>query len=162
MKFLHSLLCVGILFFCTTDLIAQSDEWSVEDVINQERASSLTFSPDGNTLVWVKSQPDKEKDASQSDLYLTHLDKQENGDYKSVQLTRGNESDYSPLFSKDGETIYFLSSRDEGKKLWAMSTLGGEPYEVHELAPIFSGWGIRNWHLNRMKGKRSTNRNTRR
>ncbi|WP_440998635.1 S9 family peptidase [Fodinibius sp. SL11] len=133
MKFLYSLLCVGLLFLSINDAAAQTNEWTVEDVINQERASSLTFSPDGNSMVWVKYQPDKEKDASQSDLYLTHLDKRDNGEYKTVQLTRGNESDYSPLFSKDGETIYFLSSRDEGKKLWAMSTLGGEPYEVHEF-----------------------------
>ncbi|MEL7834942.1 prolyl oligopeptidase family serine peptidase [Fodinibius sp. N2] len=133
MKFLHSLLCIGFLLLSVHNVAAQTNEWTVEDVINQARASSLTFSPDGNAMVWVKSQPDKEKDASQSDLYLTHLDKRENGDYKTVQLTRGNESDYSPLFSTDGETIYFLSSRDEGKKLWAMSTLGGEPYEVHEF-----------------------------
>lgn len=133
MKFLHSLLCVGLLLCYSSDMMAQSEEWSVQDVINQERASSLEFSPDGNLLVWVKSTPDKEKDATQSDLYLTHLDKQKDGEYKTIQLTRGNESDHSPLFSQDGETIYFLSSRDDGKKLWAMSTLGGEAYEVHEF-----------------------------
>lgn len=133
MKYLYSLLYISLLLVLTLSVQAQSNKWSVEDVINQARASSLTFSPDGNAMVWVKSQPDKEKDASQSDLYLTHLDKRANGEYKTVQLTRGNESDYSPLFSINGETIYFLSSRDEGNKLWAMSTLGGEPYEVHEF-----------------------------
>jgi dipeptidyl aminopeptidase/acylaminoacyl peptidase len=134
MKHLLSLVLVSLfLIINVTTAKAQSEKWSVQDVINQERASSLEFSPDGNSLVWVKSTPDKEKDATQSDLYLTHLDKQKNGKYKTIQLTRGNESDHSPLFSKDGETIYFLSSRDDGKKLWAMSTLGGEAYEVHEF-----------------------------
>lgn len=65
----------------------------------------------------TKSQPDREKDAFESNLYLPHLNKQKNGSYEIVQITRGSESDYSPLFSKDGETIYFLSSCDEGKKL---------------------------------------------
>lgn len=133
MKILHFLISVGFLLLFSTSLMAQSEDWTVEDVINQERASSLEFSPDGNSLVWVKSQPDKEKDATQSDLYLTRLDNKKDGNYKTIQLTRGNESDYSPLFSTDGETIYFLSSREEGKKLWAMSIFGGEPYEVHEF-----------------------------
>jgi len=114
-------------------LYGQPEEWTVDDVINQEQASDLEFSPDGKSIVWVKMKPNKEKDREEGDLYLTRLDMKEKGKYKTIQLTRGNESDYSPLFSKDGETIYFLSSRDEGKKLWAMSTLGGEPYEVHEF-----------------------------
>lgn len=107
-------------------------DWTVEDVINQERAGDLNFSPDGNSLVWTRSHPDREKDGTDRDLYLTRLDvKDEKGNFKAVQLTRGSESDYSPFFSKDGETIYFLSSREEGNKLWAMSVYGGEPRPVH-------------------------------
>jgi dipeptidyl aminopeptidase/acylaminoacyl peptidase len=121
---------------------AQSEKWTVEDVINQKSAYGLEFSPDGQSLVWVKSQPNKEIDDDESDLYLTRLDVREDGEYKTVQLTRGKESDYSPLFSKDGETIYFLSSRKEGNKLWAMSIYGGEPYEVHEFK---TGMGDIQW-----------------
>jgi len=124
---------VFILFLSVTFSFAQSEKWTVEDVINQKSAYGLEFSPNGKSLVWVKSQPNKEKDADESDLYLTRLDVREDGKYKTIQLTRGNESDYSPLFSKDGETIYFLSSREEGNKLWGMSIYGGEPYEVHEF-----------------------------
>ena len=127
---LFLVLTVCLLINFTTGF-AQSGNWSVQDVINQKSASGLEFSPDGNAIVWVKSQPSKEKDRDESDLYLTRLDIKQDGSYKTVQLTRGNESDYSPRFSKDGETIYFLSSRDDGKKLWAMSIYGGEPYEVH-------------------------------
>lgn len=111
--------------------MAQSEKWTVNDVINQERASGIEFSPDGKLIVWVKSRPEKEKDGSVRDLYLTRLNTQNEDGFKTIQLTRGNESDYNPLFSQDGETIYFLSSREKGKKLWAMSTYGGEPYEVH-------------------------------
>lgn len=106
-------------------------EWTVEDVINQDDAYGLEFSPDGNSVVWIKRRADKEEDKFISDLYLTRLDVREDGTYKTIQITRGKESDNSPLFSKDGQTIYFLSSRDKGKKLWAMSIYGGEPYEVH-------------------------------
>lgn len=120
-------LSVGVLFGQDTD----PTKWTVEDVINQESAYGLEFSPDGNSLVWVKRRADKEEDKFLSDLYLTRLDIKEDSMFKTVQLTRGKESDSSPLFSKDGETIYFLSSREKGNKLWAMSIYGGEPYEVH-------------------------------
>ena len=129
-----SVLLLFLCFILSSSLTyGQSDKWTVEDVINQQSASDVTFSPDGNAVVWVKSEPNRDKDREQRDLYLTRLDVREDNEYKTVQLTRGEESDYSPFFSKDGETIYFLSSRKEGKKLWAMSTYGGEPYEVHEF-----------------------------
>lgn len=136
MKHFTTLLLTLTLFLYGSSalLFAQDSDpskWTVEDVINQENAYSLEFSPDGNSLVWVKRRADKEEDKFISDLYLTRLDVKEDGIFKTVQLTRGKESDSSPLFSKDGETIYFLSSREKGKKLWAMSIYGGEPYEVH-------------------------------
>lgn len=132
MKILKPLIFISLLLLINViATTAQSEKWTVEDVINQERASGLEFSPDGESIVWIKSKPNKEKDRDEGDLYLTRLDIQDDENYKTIQLTRGDESDYSPLFSEDAETIYFLSSREEGKKLWAMSVYGGEPYEVH-------------------------------
>lgn len=136
MKKRHCLLILILILISHQSLSAQNkalSKWTVSDVVNQESAGDLSFSPDGNSLVWVKTRPDKEKDAYVSDLYLSRLDVQEpdNGTFKTIQLTRSNESDRDPLFSRDGETIYFLSSRKEGKKLWALSIYGGEPYEVH-------------------------------
>lgn len=134
MKTLRVLLFIVICFLINITVgLSQSEDWTVKDVINQESASGLKFSPDGKSIVWVKSTPNKEKDREESDLYLTRLDIRENGKYKTIQLTRGEESNFNPLFSKDGEKIYFLSSRDEGKKLWAMSIYGGEPYEVYKF-----------------------------
>ncbi len=111
---------------------SDTSRWSVEDVINQESAGDLAFSPDGNAVVWTKNRPDREEDGFVRNLYLTRLDvKEPDSSFKTVQLSRGSDSDYNPFFSRDGETIYFLSSRDEGNKLWAMSVYGGEPYAVH-------------------------------
>ena len=132
---------ICFIFTSTVTSRAQDQEqnedpltWSVEDVINQERAYGLDFAPDGNSVVWVKRRPDREKDKFVTDLYLTRLDVQnENGAFKTIQLTRGSESDRSPLFSRDGDTIYFLSTRDDGKSLWAMSIYGGEAYEVKKF-----------------------------
>jgi len=119
-------LCVGLF------TQAQSTTWKPNDVINQESANSFRFSPDGKMVVWVKRRPHKKKDRFISDLYLTRLGmKDPKGNYKTIRLTRSDDSDYSPVFSSNGEMIYFLSSRAKGKALWGMSIYGGAPYKVH-------------------------------
>jgi dipeptidyl aminopeptidase/acylaminoacyl peptidase len=105
-------------------------QWTAEDIVNAEQANGYEFSPDGRAVVWVKRLPSKEKDAYFTKLFLTRLDQKEAGKYLTLQLTRGEESDRSPIFSKDGKLIYFLSSREKGKKLWALPVAGGEPYEI--------------------------------
>ncbi|HEX6983704.1 MAG TPA: prolyl oligopeptidase family serine peptidase [Balneolaceae bacterium] len=128
--FRYLLLASLLLFLNFAPLMGQASKWTVNDIINQESASALQFSPDGKSIVWVKTHPDREKDRDDRDLYLTLLDVKEGGKYKTIQLTRGHERDYNPVFSTDGQTIYFLSSKDDGKKIWGMSVYGGEPYEV--------------------------------
>ena len=142
-----------------TIAFAQSEEqsgdnnenyWSPADIVRQESASQFTFSPDGSMVAWVKSRNSTENDRNVTDLYLTRLDRKDpasgssrvdgaRSPYLTVRLTRSEDSDRNPFFSRDGNLLYFLSSRDGGKKLWAMNLHGGEPYEVHEFDE-----GIRN------------------
>jgi len=128
-----------LFLMMSTQSRAQSDAWTVNDILHTEYVGNATFSPNGQKVVWTKRIGSKEKDAFISKLFITHLDIQKDGKYRTVQLTTGEESDYSPRFSKDGETIYFLSGRDKGKKLWSMSLLGGEPTAVHEFKNGISG-----------------------
>ena len=107
-----------------------SSSWTINDIINQERISNPDFSPDGKSIVWVKTRPDTKQDKFVTDLYLTRTDITEKGNFKEIQLTRSKESDNNPLFSRNGEFIYFLSSRKKGKHLWALSTYGGEAFSV--------------------------------
>jgi len=121
--------CLCLLF---STAWGQSAKWTVKDVIHQSRLSQAVFSPDGSRVAWIKSRPSSKADRFVSDLWLTYLDKKDKkGNYRSVQLTRGDKrSDRNPLFSADGETLYFLSSAKGGKAIWAIDMLGGEPYVV--------------------------------
>jgi len=112
---------------------AGPDRWKPEDIIHTEYLGSPVFSPNADMVAWTKRRGVKEKDKFVNDLYLTRLDLTKDGQFRSFRLTNADESDSSPLFSRDGETIYFLSSRDKGKKLWSLSLYGGEPTEVHEF-----------------------------
>ncbi len=130
MKKITAILAALVL---AVSLGAQDNKWTPEDIINTEYAGNISFSPDNSMVVWTKRKASKEKDKFVSDIYLTRLNVIKNGLPLTVQLTTGDENNTAPLFSKNGETIYFLSSRKEGKKLWSLSIYGGEPQEVAEF-----------------------------
>ena len=114
---------------------AQNDEkkWTPSDIIHTEYMRSVSISPDGQKVAWTKQKAVKEKDKFVSDIYISRLDAKEDGKPRIVQMTASDENDSSPFFSRDSETLYFLSSRDKGKKLWKMSLFGGEPIKVHDF-----------------------------
>jgi dipeptidyl aminopeptidase/acylaminoacyl peptidase len=126
-----------LITLLSVTITAQDQEakgkWTPEDIIHTEFLRSASFSPDGSMVVWSKRRALKEKDKFISDLYLTRLDKFEKDMPFTVQLTHTDENNFSPVFSKDNKHIYFLSSRDKGKKLWKLSVYGGEASEVHEF-----------------------------
>ncbi len=132
--------CIAAIFFISCyfyTLKAQntsaSSKWTPEDIINTRYMRSVSFSPNNNLVVWTQQKAVKKKDKFVSNIYLTRLNLQDEGVFKTIQLTNLDENDYSPIFSKDGEDIYFLSSREKGKKLWKMSIYGGEPKAVKEF-----------------------------
>ncbi|PPK86409.1 dipeptidyl aminopeptidase/acylaminoacyl peptidase [Neolewinella xylanilytica] len=137
---IHRLPTVFFLVFLCTCVSAQQPvsepgKWTVDDVIHTESMNNVLFSPDGKLVLWSKlrATEDKQQDKFVSNLYLTRLEQVKDGKFMTVQLTNGDESDHSARFDRAGEYVYFLSSRDEGKKLWKISLYGGEAQEVHEF-----------------------------
>ncbi|MDI6844853.1 MAG: prolyl oligopeptidase family serine peptidase [Candidatus Saccharicenans sp.] len=139
--------CLIILTFISSVLLIARENnktltpWTVDDVINQERASNFQISPDGTRAVWVKNVPDREKDGRISHLFLSYLDREA----PPIQLTRGNSSESRPRWSPDGQKIAFLSNRQEasggaskeeegkGQQLWLLDLRGGEPWKLTSL-----------------------------
>jgi dipeptidyl aminopeptidase/acylaminoacyl peptidase len=114
-----------------------AEKWTADDVLFLESAGQLEISRDGRLAVYVKSQMDKEKGESVSNLVLRSLAE----DFE-VQLTLGTDSNNSPKFSPDGRRIAFLSTRKppqpesgsqkppEGAQVWLMDARGGEPWPL--------------------------------
>ncbi|MBO3272588.1 OmpA family protein [Hymenobacter defluvii] len=82
--------------------------------------ASATYTPDGRFMVFARSNNGTKKQAKlglQSvDLYMSAY---QNGAWTEPELARGLNSrsadDFSPMFSPDGRTLYFASSRSGGQ-----------------------------------------------
>ncbi|RKY77826.1 peptidase S9 [candidate division KSB1 bacterium] len=118
-----------LLIFNVFVFAAESDKWTVDDVLKQESARSFFISSDGSKVVWVKQVPEKEINQFAGDIYLAYI---KSG--KNIRLTRGKTNDWSPQLSPDGSKVAFMSVRGEGKnkksQVWLIDLTGGEPWQV--------------------------------
>lgn len=133
---LPTILVTAFLSVAAAVCVAQYTEpqiWTPNDIITTKYVRNLRFSEDGKALVWTQRKAVKEKDKFVSDIYLTRLDLPSDKGFRTFQLTNKKESDHDAIFSKNGEEVYFLSSREKGKKIWKLSLMGGEAGEVHSF-----------------------------
>lgn len=118
-----TLACVGLAatFFppvgMTRDLVPD-DFYRLADVADPQ------ISPDGESVLYAVSLPDRARDASNTDLWRVSWDGR-----TRVQLTTSNESESQGRWSPDGSKIAFLSDRAapmDGDQIWVMDARGGE------------------------------------
>lgn len=75
---------------------------------------SIAFSPDGNTVVFAKGNPEGKKERRSVDLFFAT---KRNGEWTSPQpmpINNPSAWDTSPTFNQAGTTIYFASDRPGG------------------------------------------------
>ena len=91
-----------------------------EASLNLRSISDLQFSPDGNRLAFVVTEPAKgERRARHIWIY-----EKQSGSIR--QFTFSAKSDSLPRWSPDGKELAFLSDRDEQQQVYAMRADGGE------------------------------------
>jgi len=109
-------------------------KYDVEPLLHSSPVSDPQISPDGERILFVKSVVDVEEDRYESHIWTVPAT-----GGKPEQFTRCLGSDTSPMWSPDGETVYFLSDRSTGRKeekklnrLWAIPASGGEARLIAE------------------------------
>jgi dipeptidyl aminopeptidase/acylaminoacyl peptidase len=101
-----------------------ADRWTPEESLKSKAIMAVAASPDGARAVlsvreWISTD---EKSEALTHLFLVPSD----GSKTAVQLTRGEKSCDTPVFSPDGRTIAFLSDRSGKKNVHAIRVDGGE------------------------------------
>ncbi len=107
---------------------ADPHPFTVHDLLAMERISSPVVSPDGKTVAFVLRTTDLEANRGRTDLWAVGVDGS-----GLRRLTTHEASDTEPLWSPDGASIYFMSSRSGSSQVWRLPVAGGEAARVTDL-----------------------------
>jgi dipeptidyl aminopeptidase/acylaminoacyl peptidase len=99
-----------------------------DDMIHMHRVGGAVISPDGAWVAYAVSTPDMDANRNASNIWAVRTS---GGD--AVQLTSSGH-DSSPVWSPDGKTLAFLSSRDGNSQVYFLPMDGGEAREVTHLS----------------------------
>src|SRR5215831_2795469 len=100
---------------------AQKRPISIEDLYRVKAVLDIHSSPDGKSLIYVLGTNDLPRARHVSHIWMMDSDGS-----NPRQMTQGEKSENSPLFSPDGKWISFVSDRDGNANLYLMPVGGGE------------------------------------
>lgn len=106
--------------------------FTLEHALTLRSITGITWSRDGSRVAFVVSTPDTAENTTNQDVWLW-----EAATNTARPLTRHAKNDYAPQFSPTGDTLAFLSNRDneEGKpSVWLLPLRGGEPWRLATFA----------------------------
>jgi dipeptidyl aminopeptidase/acylaminoacyl peptidase len=106
------------------------------DLIRIHRVGEAQVSPDGKWVAYTVSTPDLDANRNASNIWIVPA-----GGGESLQLTQSGH-DTSPVWSPDGKTIAFLSSRSGESQVYLLSMDGGE---ARPLTHLSTGADIVKW-----------------
>src|ERR1051325_138397 len=97
-----------------------------DDLIKLQRVAEPAISPDGKWVAYTVATPDMEANRNASNIWLVAKSGGE-----AIQLTQSGK-DSSPVWSPDGKTIAFISSRSGDSQVYLLSMEGGEAHPLTE------------------------------
>ncbi|HMC10554.1 MAG TPA: hypothetical protein VKH44_04660, partial [Pirellulaceae bacterium] len=106
--------------------LLQPHPFGVHDMVRMQRVGEPQPSPDGQSLVFSVRSWNPEANKTTTNLWLISTDAS-----KQRPLTSGKgQSDMSPIWSPDGRTIAFVSSRGGSRQIWTIAIDGGEATQL--------------------------------
>jgi len=106
-------------------LATEKRAFHLEDLYRLKGVQHLALSPDGTKLAFEVSSQDLKAAKRHTQLWVLEV-----ASGQAKQLTFSGKADTAPQWSRDGKTLFFLSSREGGSQLWALDAGGGEARKV--------------------------------
>ncbi|HUU29638.1 MAG TPA: S9 family peptidase [archaeon] len=121
-----------LVFFCQGQLLAQGRPLEFEDLLRINRISGPVASPDGRWVAFARTTHDTRTGEPSSDICLIPLT---GGEVKV--LTSGGKGNTSPMFTPDGTSLIFASTRTGNRQFFILPLAGGG--EAVQLTSIQGG-----------------------
>ena len=137
--FLRSGLVCALVFAFGFELGAQESAKrpiTFDDMIKMHRVAEPQISPDGKWVAYSVATPDMDANRNASNVWMVST-----AGGAPQQLTQSGH-DSSPVWSPDGKTIAFLSSRSGDSQVYLLSLEGGE---AQKLTKLSTGADIVKW-----------------
>jgi dipeptidyl aminopeptidase/acylaminoacyl peptidase len=109
---------------------------SFADMISMHRVAEPEISRDGKWVAYTVTTPDMDANRGASNIWVVAT-----AGGAELQLTRSGH-DSSPVWSPDGKTLAFLSSRSGDSQVYLLSMDGGE---AHPLTKLSTGADMVKW-----------------
>jgi dipeptidyl aminopeptidase/acylaminoacyl peptidase len=125
------LIIMSFILMLPLTVAAQRRAFTIEDLYRVKGIGDLHLSPDGKTIVFTISTSDLPRARRTTQIWMMDA-----GGGNLRQITFGEKSSVSPLYSPDGKWLAFISDKDGSPNLYLMPTTGGES---HRLTKISTG-----------------------
>jgi dipeptidyl aminopeptidase/acylaminoacyl peptidase len=103
--------------------------FSIQDMVRMERISDAAVAPDGKRVVYTVRSTDMDANKGRTSLWVLSIGKR---GATPARLTNDGFNSSAAEWSKDGNSIYFLSNRSGSNQVWRVSS-GAEATQVTNL-----------------------------
>ena len=135
--FRSTLLAFLVLAVAGVPAAGFSHPFSVHDMLAMDRIYDSQPSPDGRRIVFVLRTTDLDANRGRTDLWMIGSD---GSDLRRMTTHPSGES--NPRWAPDGESIYFVSSRNGSSQVWNLPLAGGEARPVTDLPLDVTGMAV--------------------
>jgi dipeptidyl aminopeptidase/acylaminoacyl peptidase len=118
---------IALILALVSPALADTRGMTATDMANLRRISAPTPSPDGNTLLYVLRETEMATNKASTDIWSLNLRQPK---ATPQRLTVDAANDNNPIWSVDGQRIYFLSSRSSVSQIWSMNRDGSDQARV--------------------------------
>jgi dipeptidyl aminopeptidase/acylaminoacyl peptidase len=122
--------CALLLCWCVGVRAQEAAKHAItfDDLIRMHRVADAQVSPDGKWVAYTVATPDMEANRNASNVWIVPT-----AGGEALQLTQSGH-DTSPVWSPDGKTLAFLSSRRGTSQVYQLSMDGGEAKDFTHLS----------------------------
>ena len=124
------LLAAGILVSSIIGDAAAGRPMTIGDLITAVRVTDPQLSPDGTSVVYVRTTTDAQSGVRNADIWAVPAD----GSGAPRLLVGGEKSETTPRYSPDGKRVVFISTRSGTPQVYIAGADGGEAKQLTRLA----------------------------